>query len=610
MCGIFGYVGKKKNTVKISLEGLKKLEYRGYDSAGIAGVKEGKIHFCREVGKVSVLEEQITSQAFNLDIAIAHTRWATHGKPCHDNAHPQFDQNYELAVMHNGIIENYDILRSQLKSKGYQFRSETDTEVIAHLIGSFYKGSILEAIQEAMPLLKGTFAFALIHKDFPDKILAATNDCSLAVGVGKGEHFISSDPHAFLKHTKDVYMLADGEIAVLGQHEVNVFDKYKLVVKKQTEKLKLNAKDVSKGQFKHFMLKEIYEQPTALRNAMLHRLQEAEGTAVFEELCFPPDELRAFEHILILACGTSLHAGHIISYMLESTVQMPVKVEIASEFRYRKPVVLPNTLVIAISQSGETADTLAALKEMKYRGCKVLGICNVQGSALAREADGCLFLRAGPEIGVASTKTFTSQLVVLALFSLMLGRLRGKINLAEGIEFVKALKLLPEQIKKILAEAPKIAQIAKKYTELHDFLFVGRNRMFPTCLEGALKLKEISYANANGYPAGEMKHGPIALVNENCLTVALTCNGQTYEKTVNNLMEIKARNGRILAIVQEGTKGLEEVVDDLIEVPSTSDDLNPVLSTVVLQLFAYEIAKERGAEIDQPRNLAKSVTVE
>jgi glucosamine--fructose-6-phosphate aminotransferase (isomerizing) len=358
------------------------------------------------------------------------------------------------------------------------------------------------------------------------------------------------------------------------------------------------------------MLKEIWEQPHTVYNAMLHRLLPNEGTAFFEEMKFTADELRSFEQIVILACGTSLHAGQIISYMLESRIQIPVKVEIASEFRYRKPVVLSNTLVIAISQSGETADTLAAVKELKYRGCKILSVCNVQGSALAREADSCLFLRAGPEIGVASTKTFTSQLVVLGMFALMLGRLRGQMPIADGVEFVNALKKLPEQIEAVLSQADAIRGIAKKYAHLHDFLFVGRNTMFPTCLEGALKLKEISYANANGYPAGEMKHGPIALVNENCLTVALACNAQTYDKVLNNLMEIKARMGLLFVIAHEGCEGIEAIADDLLLVPKTIDELAPVLSTVATQLFAYEIAKKRGAEIDQPRNLAKSVTVE
>jgi len=609
MCGIFGYAGKK-NAVRISLEGLRKLEYRGYDSAGIAGIRGGEIHSCREVGKVAALEEEVKSKGLSLDIAIAHTRWATHGRPSVRNAHPQFDQAYDLALIHNGIIDNYDILRRNLESKGIHFRSETDTEVIANQIAALYQGDIVAAVQETVCMLKGAFAFSLVHRQHPDTIIAAANECPLVVGIGKDEFFLSSDANAFINHTKEVFSLSNGEVVVLSAHGANVYDQHRKQVAKATHLLNIHDQDLSKGQFKHYMLKEIHEQPTSLRNAMLHRMIPDEGTAVFEEMSFSPEELRSFQQILILACGTSFHAGLIASYMLESKVKIPVKVEIASEFRYRAPVVLANTLVIGVSQSGETADTLAAIKEAKYRGCKVLGICNVQGSALAREADCCLFLRAGPEIGVASTKTFTNQVAVLSLLALMLGRLRGEMTLAEGIEFIKYFKQLPEQVSKILQLSPAIKQVAQKYAHFHDFLFVGRNVMYPTCLEGALKLKEISYANANGYPSGEMKHGPIALVNENCLTVALTCNAQTLDKVLSNLMTIKARNGRILVFAQEGTEGLNEIADDLVLLPATNDELAPILSAIATQILAYEIAHARGTEIDQPRNLAKSVTVE
>jgi glucosamine--fructose-6-phosphate aminotransferase (isomerizing) len=609
MCGIFGYAGKK-NAVRISLEGLRKLEYRGYDSAGIAGIRGGEIHSCREVGKVAALEEEVKSKGLSLDIAIAHTRWATHGRPSVRNAHPQFDHSYDLALIHNGIIDNYDILRKNLESKGIYFRSETDTEVIANQIAALYQGDIVAAVQETVALLKGAFAFSLVHRHHPDMIIAVANECPLVIGIGKEEFFLSSDPNAFINHTKEVFSLSNGEVVVLSAQGAHVYDQQRQQVKKTTHLLDIHDQDLSKGQFKHYMLKEIHEQPTSLRNAMLHRMIPDEGTAVFEEMSFSPEELRSFQQILILACGTSFHAGLIASYMLESKVKIPVKVEIASEFRYRAPVVLPNTLVIGVSQSGETADTLAAIKEVKYRGCKVLGICNVQGSALAREADCCLFLRAGPEIGVASTKTFTNQVAILSLFALMLGRLRGEMTLAEGIEFIKCFKQLPEQVGKILHLSPAIKAIAQKYAHFHDFLFVGRNVMYPTCLEGALKLKEISYANANGYPSGEMKHGPIALVNENCLTVALTCNAQTLDKVLSNLMTIKARNGRVLVFAQEGTAGLNEIADDLVLMPPTIDELAPILSAIATQILAYEIAHARGAEIDQPRNLAKSVTVE
>jgi len=609
MCGIFGYVGKQ-NPIKTTLEGLKKLEYRGYDSAGIAGVKDNSIFYCKEVGKIAALEKAINSHNLDVDVAIAQTRWATHGKPNKVNAHPHFDAHHSLALVHNGIIENYEALRTELRAKGANFVSETDTEVIAHLVSAFYDGDILKAVQQAVPLLRGAYAFALVHRDFPHQILAVANKAPLVIGIGNEEAFISSDSNALLTHTQDVIYLADSEIAVVQANKLDVFDATMAPITKKTLKLAAHATDVSKGHFEHYTLKEIHEQPQTIRNAMLSRFLEDYGTAVFEELEGASIDLQSIERIMILACGTSWHAGYVAAYLMEDKARIPVQVEISSEFRYKNPVVPVGTLVIAISQSGETADTLAAVRELRARGVKVLALCNVYGSTLAREADACIFLKAGPEIGVCSTKAFTSQIVVLSLFSLLMGRMRN-MSKQEGQDFIAALKKLPEQVQVILDDHKHIQAIAKKYASYDNFFFLGRNFMYPTSLEGALKLKEISYINANGYPAGEMKHGPIALINENCPTVALCANKLTFDKMTSNLMEVKARSGHVIAIAEATTsKALHGIADQIIVIPDTVDELAPILTTIVTQLFAYYIAKERGADIDQPRNLAKSVTVE
>ncbi len=608
MCGIFGYIGPN-DSVKIAIQGLKNLAYRGYDSAGIAGVKDGKIAFCKEVGKVSALEIEAEKVHLSLDLAIAQTRWATHGAPTKLNAHPHFDNAYSLALVHNGIIENHEALRKTLTAQGAVFISQTDTEVIAHLIASLYQGDILKAVQKALPQLKGAFAIALVHKDFPDRIIAVANECPLVIGIGQGEAFVSSDSNAFAGHTRDAVFLSDSEIAVIQADKLEVYTVAHELVDKPREKLSTKAEDISKGDFKHFTLKEIHEQPQTIRSALLSRFDDDYGTAVFEELGFDVHELMAIERILILACGTSWHAGCLAAYMIEDKARLPVQVEIASEFRYKNPVVSPGTLVIAISQSGETADTLAAVRELKAKGSRVLALCNVHGSTLSREADACIFLRAGPEIGVCSTKAFTSQVVVLSLFCLLMARMRH-MGKEEGLEFIKALKLLPQQVQQVLDQAPAIQAIAEKYAGYQNFFFIGRRYMFPASLEGALKLKEISYINANGYPAGEMKHGPIALINEECPTVALCANKTTYDKLLSNLMEVKARHGLVLAIAEKGDTGLNGIADDIIWIPPTIDELAAIPITIVTQLLAYYIANERGTDIDQPRNLAKSVTVE
>lgn len=608
MCGIFGYIGPK-NVVAMTLNGLKKLEYRGYDSAGIAGVQNGKIAYCKEVGKVSVLEKEIEAAHLKLDVGIAQTRWATHGQPSKINAHPHLDNLESLAVVHNGIIENYESLKQSLIAKGVQFISQTDTEVVAHLIASFYQGDFLAAVQHAIPLLKGAFALAIIHRDFPDRLIAVAQQAPLLIGIGQNEVFVSSDSNAFAEHTREVLYLADSEIAVVKVDQVDIYDSMRGAVIRETEMLSHAVEDVTKSGYEHFTLKEIHEQPQTIRSALLSRFIDDYGTAVFEELNFDINELLVVERILFLACGTSWHAGYLSSYMFEDKARIPVQVEISSEFRYKNPVVPRGTLVIAISQSGETADTIAAVRELKAKGTRVLGICNVHGSTLAREADACLFLRAGPEIGVCSTKAFTSQLIVLSLFCLLMARMRH-MSKHEGQEFLIAMQRLPDQVQAVLDNAHYIQQIAKKYAHYQNFFFLGRSYMYPASLEGALKLKEISYINANGYPAGEMKHGPIALINEECPTVALCANKATYEKFASNLMEIKARKGPILAIAEEGECNIETIATDVIRVPSTIDELAAVPTTVATQLLAYYIAKERGADIDQPRNLAKSVTVE
>lgn len=607
MCGIFGYIGNK-NPVKMALDGLKQLEYRGYDSAGIAGVKEGHIIFHKEVGKVAVLEQEVKKQELDLEMAIAQTRWATHGTVTKANAHPHLDEAHSLALVHNGIIENHEILREQLKEKGIHFVSDTDTEVIAHLIASLYEGDILAAIQKTVPLLKGSFAFALVHRDFPHQIIGVAQQAPLVIGIGHHEAFLSSDPNAFAFYTREVIYLSNSEIAVVKADHQEIYNANGQITK-ESQQLIGEIGNASKGDYEHYTLKEIHEQPQTIRNALLSRFILDYGTAIFEELNFNTGDLLRTDRILILACGTSWHAGYVAAYLLEDQARIPVQLEISSEFRYKNPIVVDNTLVIAISQSGETADTIAAVREVKAKGARVLALCNVQGSTLAREADNTIFLRAGPEIGVCSTKAFTSQVIVLALFNLLMSRMRHMSKI-EGQEFLHALLKLPEQVQQVLDQSDRIEELARRYAHYDNFFYLGRRYMLPTSLEGALKLKEISYINANGYAAGEMKHGPIALINENCPTVALCANKMTFEKLLSNLMEVKARNGKILAVAEEGEMGLEQVADDIFYIPATVDELAVIPSVVFTQLFAYYIAKERGADIDQPRNLAKSVTVE
>lgn len=607
MCGIFGYIGSKK-ALKVVFEGLHNLEYRGYDSAGVASIREGRLLYWKEVGSVSDLEKKVPLD-LSLDMAIGHTRWATHGKPSIPNAHPHFDEKKSVAVIHNGIIENHEALRKYLESKGVTFSTETDTEVVACLISHYYEGDFLKAVQRTVANLKGAYALAIIHKDFPDRILAVAHESPLVIGIGEGESFLSSDSHGFINHTRKVVFLSNNELAIVFADRLEIFDATENKIEKTPEELSHHIEEVTKGEFDHYTLKEIFEQPQAVRQALLSRVIEEYGTATFEEINFDINAFQAVERLLIIGCGTSYHAALIGAAMMEEKARLPSSAEIASEFRYRNPIVGEHTLAIAISQSGETADTLAAVRELKAKGAKVLGFCNSYGSTLTRLADATIFLRAGTEVGVCSTKAFVNQVVTLSLFTLLMARLRN-MSREEGQLFIEALEALPSKIEEVLDTVPHIEAVAKKYAAFENFFFIGRQYLYPASLEGALKLKEISYLQASGYPAGEMKHGPIALIDENCPTIALMANKKTASKLASNLMEIKARGGKVLAIAEEGMEAEVKRADDVIFVPATLDELAVIPTTVVTQLLAYYIAKERGANIDRPRNLAKSVTVE
>ena len=613
MCGIFGYLGEKGKAKAVSqcMAGLKRLEYRGYDSAGVAGVVEGELKTLKRVGKVASLVEATEKSALQFETAIAHTRWATHGKLTEENAHPHFDQSSSLAIVHNGIIENYYDLKNHLLSHNCSFLSETDSEVIAQMLAHHYRGDLLKSVQKTAPMLKGSFAIAAIHRDHPNTIFATARDCPLVIGRDRksGEVFVSSDTNAF-HGDLDVFFLKDEEVALVREGSVEVYNPSGKPVKKKAESLGIHAKAVSKEGYEHYMLKEIFEQPTSIKRTIAGRYSDEFGTADLEELAQSNIDLKSVHHTLILGCGTSWHAGCIAASMFEKLARIPTQAEIASEFRYTNPIVSENTLVIAISQSGETADTLAAVREVKAKGAKVIGICNVKNSTLTREADCCLFLNAGPEISVCSTKAFTSQIVLLSLISLHMSRIRH-MDKDEGRAFLRNLRKLPRLVENVLLKSKDIEALAKKYAHYENFFFLGRRYMFPTSLEAALKLKEISYLNAIGYPAGEMKHGPIALVNPNLVVVAMCGNKQTQDKIISNLMEIKLRGSPIVAFGPKCGGHINEIADDSFALPSEiCDELACVPYSVAAQLFAYYIAKERKTDIDQPRNLAKSVTVE
>ncbi|MGR3912855.1 MAG: glutamine--fructose-6-phosphate transaminase (isomerizing) [Candidatus Rhabdochlamydia sp.] len=610
MCGIFGYIGSKDPAISC-LKGLEKLEYRGYDSAGLCGIHDQKLKAWKEVGKVSALEKAWEEDPSQISLAIAHTRWATHGAPTKDNAHPHFDEHLHIAVVHNGIIENHAALREMLKKQGAKFYSQTDTEVIAQLISHFYQGDLGMATQKALSLMEGFWALAVIHKDHPHQIVAAAKENPIAIGIHteNQEVFLSSDANAFYTPDLDVIFLQSHELAIIEAHKVEVFDSTQSVIIKEAEKILIDDTVRSKGAFEHFMLKEIFDQPEALQHALHGRLLEKLGSVEFENFKLTADDLSSIQKVLILGCGTSWHAGLIASSLIEELAHVPCQVEIASEFRYRNPVVTENTLVIAISQSGETLDTVAAVREMKKKGVKVVAVCNVANSTLTREADTTIFLRAGAEISVCSTKAFTSQITVLSLFALLLGRHKD-VSQEEGILFLSEIKKLPSLVEEVLSKELHIQTIAEKYAKYSNFFFLGRHYMFSTSLEAALKLKEISYLNATGYPAGELKHGPIALVDDQLPIIGLCGNQKTLGKMMSNMMEIEARGAPLVLFTFAGSEEEHTLTEDVITLPVCIDELAPVPFSVALQLFAYHIAKCRGTEIDQPRNLAKSVTVE
>jgi glucosamine--fructose-6-phosphate aminotransferase (isomerizing) len=620
MCGIVGYVGNKQ-VVPLILDGLRKLEYRGYDSAGIAVAdEEHHLELRRAEGKLRNLEETIRLHPLDGTYGIGHTRWATHGRPTEENAHPHRDQSGKVVVVHNGIIENYLPLKERLSSNGSSFKTETDTEVIAHLIGHYKdKGnlSLEEAVEKAVKELRGIFALAIISVDEPDTIIAVREGPPVVIGLGDGEFFVASDVPPILQHTRDVFFLGDREIAVITTESVRVTDFDGNVVEPQRQRITWDPIMAEKGGFKHFMLKEIFEQPRAVRDTVQGRVSLDTGKVYLDQMAIAEEEFRTVNSIKIAACGTSWHAALAGKYMIEQLARVPVEVDYASEFRYRDPVLSEDDLLIVISQSGETADTIAAMREAKNAGCKVLAVCNVQGSMIHREADGTIMTHAGPEIGVASTKAFTAQMVALYLFALYLGQLRGKIDEERAKSLASDLAQLPLKIEKVLNDADSLEELSKEFFRVQDFLYLGRGINFPVALEGALKLKEISYIHAEGYAAGEMKHGPNALIDEKLPVVIVNTreNGNEaselrYEKTHSNIVEVKARDGIVIALLTEGDTMSSKVADHIIEVPETSDLLSPILSIVPLQLLSYHIAVRRGCDVDQPRNLAKSVTVE
>lgn len=609
MCGIIGYIGNKQS-LPILIEGLKRLEYRGYDSAGVAIFSGQKIASKKEKGKIADLERRIGNTPLKGNLGIAHTRWATHGKPSTLNAHPHFDCQSKIAVVHNGIIENYKTLKEKLEKEGHQFKSETDTEILAHLIEKFYEDDLTKAVINALKLVEGTYGLAAISSNDPDKLVVARNGSPLLIGVGDQEYFVASDASAIINHTRKVIYLDDKEIAELTPKQIRTQTLAEKSVSKEINHINWSTEAAEKSGFAHFMLKEIFEQPETILNAIRGRLDLSSGTAHLGGPRISAHDSKNLEKIIITACGTAWHAGLVGKYMLEELAQIPTEVEYASEFRYRNPIIDEKTLVIAISQSGETADTLAAIREANRKGAKTMGIINVVGSTITREVNsGGTYVHAGPEIGVASTKAFTSQVATLVLLTLFLGRIRN-IPLIKGEQIVKALALVPDQVKEILKKSASIEPIAKRYAKYDNFLYLGRGIQFPIALEGALKLKEISYIHAEGYPAAEMKHGPIALIDENTPSVFICLKDDLYEKTISNIEEVRARSGKIIAIATEGDRNIKNYSDDVIYIPQTENFVSPLLTVIPLQLLAYYIACLRGCEIDQPRNLAKSVTVE
>src|SRR3989440_1242251 len=614
MCGIIGYIGDKQ-VLPILIDGLRRLEYRGYDSAGVAVVRNGTIELRRSAGKLARLEEAIAVHPLDGEYGIGHTRWATHGRPTEENAHPHRDCSGRIVVVHNGIIENYLDLKKQLQKEGHKFVTETDTEIVAHLVERETKDDGLEnAVRRALLYMRGLFALVLMSADDPEKIVTVRNGPPIVVGLGDGEFFVASDIPAILSHTRDVVFLGDEEMAVITRTGVTFTDFFGRPVSKATQRVLWDPIMAEKAGYKHFMLKEIFQQPTAARETILGRVSQDTGKVFLEEMKISEAQLAAVQHITILACGTSWHAALVGEFMIEQLARIHVDVDYGSEYRYRKPIVTRNTLAVVITQSGETADTLAALREAKHEGASSISICNVVGSMATRETDGTIYTHAGPEIGVASTKAFTSQLVALYLLALKLGQARGVLSLDASKPHVDALLQLPLLLEQALKLAPQVEEVAARFHTRTDFLYLGRGINYPIALEGALKLKEISYIHAEGYPAGEMKHGPIALIDERMPVVAIAPRDAVFEKMIGNVQEVKARSGSVVALTTRGDDTLAALLDPkrdfVLEVPEASDLLTPIVMVLPLQLLAYDIAVRRGCDVDQPRNLAKSVTVE
>jgi len=610
MCGIIGYIGSKPAN-EVIFDGLTKLEYRGYDSAGIAVLENKKVIVKKDIGKLRALRKILVDEfGSSSSQGIGHTRWATHGRPSAFNAHPHGDCAGTLQVAHNGIIENYMKLKQTLISKGHSFSSETDSEVLAHLIESHYSGDLEKAVLTALKEVEGAYAIVVIHRNHPDRLVCARKESPLIVGLGKGENFVASDVTAILHHTRKVIYLENLQAATVCRDSVSFFDLDGNAIEKTASVVDWNPVAAEKGGYSHFMLKEIFEQPQVIRNTIGGRTSEEEGKIYLTELGLSGPDIFKTQRIVMVACGTAFYSGCVGKYLIEKLVRVPVECDLASEFRYREPLVDQNTLVVAISQSGETADTLAAVREARKRGAKVLGIVNAKDSTLTREVDGLVYIHAGPEIGVASTKAYIAMLTSITLLALLLGKIRGTLSPEYVKEMIRALKKIPQDIEKILADTTPIHQLARRFQHYRNFLFLGRGINFPTALEGALKLKEISYIHAEAYAAGEMKHGPIALIDREMPVFVIATESETYEKLVSNIKEVQARSGITIALATEGNTTIADIVDNVLYLPKCSEILSPILNVVPLQLFAYFVADLRGLDVDQPRNLAKSVTVE
>ena len=609
MCGIVGYVGPR-GTTRVLIDGLKRLEYRGYDSAGIAVFQQEKIEIRRRVGKLTRLEELIDKETFDGKVGIGHTRWATHGKPSDENAHPH--KAGKVAVVHNGIIENYLPLKEFLKKKGHVFSSETDTEIIAHLIDEFIREghSFPEAVRVTLDKIKGSYALGILYEGDETCLIGARNEAPLVIGLGEGENFIASDIPPILPYTRRFIFMEDGEIAVLSSKGAKVYNAKGAEVLKEPKQVNWNPLMAEKGGYKHFMLKEIFEQPRAVTDTIRGRVLEEKGDVVLDHVRLDQEILKKIHRILLIACGTSYHAALVGKFLIEDLCRIPVEADIGSEFRYRNPIIGENDLMVAISQSGETADTLAALREGRRKGARTLSICNVVESSLARDSDHVIYTHAGPEIGVASTKTFATQLITLFLLAVRIGRALGTLSAEDGKKLINELIRIPHLMEETLKTSGHVAQIARKYLHARDFLYLGRGINYPIALEGALKLKEISYIHAEGYPAGEMKHGPIALIDREMPVVVLATRNEVYDKVISNIEEVKAREGKVIALASPSDQAIVQKADDVITIPETITPLTPILLTIPLQLLAYYMADFKGTDVDQPRNLAKSVTVE